>query len=347
MNILVAEDQETTRFILASRLREWGHTVVAFENGKAALVHLLRNPDTVDMIITDWNMPEMSGVELARNVRKLTKSSGYIYIILLTVKGENADLITGFNDGQVDDYLVKPFSAVKLRLHVQVGGRLMQSERALRAHSEALERQVREQTEAVRETQEEIVSRLFSALESRDQETALHVRRIGVMSACMARLLGWDDARVDMLQSAAPLHDIGKIGVCDALLRKAGWLTPDEYEQMQQHTVIGARILSGSQNPTIQMAERIALFHHENWDGSGYPQGLRGDRIPLEAQLVSVVDVYDAQLADRVYRKGAPEEEVLDYICGQAGCKFAPGLVDLFMDHLEEIKERSWKSLVQ
>ncbi len=347
MNILVAEDTETTRFIVSSRLREWGHHVVVVENGKVALAHMLRHPGSIDMLITDWDMPQMDGIELARNVRRLTKDSGYIYIILLTVKGESADLIKGFSEGQVDDYLVKPFSAVKLKLHVQVGSRLIRSERALREHSAALELQVRMQTEAVRETQEEIISRLFNALESRDQETALHVRRIGIMSACMGRLLGWDTARLDMLQASAPLHDIGKIGICDALLRKAGPLDAAEYEQIKQHTAIGARILSGSHNPTIQMAERIALCHHENWDGSGYPRGLRGAQIPLEAQLVGIVDVYDAQLSDRVYRKGSPEDQVLGYITEQAGHKFARELVRLFMAHLEEIKAQWWETLVK
>ncbi len=347
MNILVAEDQDTTRFIVSSHLRNWGHTVTDVQNGRSALSYLLSNPNTVDMLITDWDMPLLDGVELAGRVRGLTKNSGYVYIILLTVKSAHEDFIKGFNDGQVDDYLVKPFSAVQLRLHVQVGARLIQAERALRGHSTDLETKMRTQAKAIWETQEEIISRLFNALESRNQETALHVRRIGIMSSCLGRFLGWDNERQDMLHAAAPLHDIGKIGISDALLLKPGELTEDERRQMREHTVIGARILSGSHNPVIQMAERIALSHHENWDGSGYPNGLAGKQIPLEAQLVSIADVYDNRISDQSYRKGLPEEEVLKYIEEQADSKFSPVIVRLFFKHLDEIKRQWWQSMVK
>ena len=348
MNILVAEDQETSRYIVSSHLRNWGHNVVEVDNGKAALAHIAGSPkNSIDMLITDWDMPLMDGVELARQVRKLTRKSGYVYIILLTVKNAHADLVKGFTEGEVDDYLVKPFSAARLRLHMQVGGRVVQSERSLREHTANLEDMVRRQTRDIRETQEEITLRLYNALESRHQETAVHVRRIGIMSAYMGQLCGWDTAKIDMLKLAAPLHDIGKIALSDGLLSKKGPLTEDERAQMREHTTIGARILSGSGNATVQMAERIALCHHENWDGSGYPQGLKGSQIPLEAQLVSIIDVYDSQMAEKGYRKGIPEDEALAYINQQAGCKFAPALVRLFLKNLDSIKEQWWMAMVK
>ena len=348
MNILVAEDQETSRYIISSHLRNWGHTVVDVDNGKAALAHIVSSPkNAIDMLITDWDMPFMNGVELARHVRKLTKRSGYVYIILLTVKNAHADFVKGFTEGEVDDYLIKPFSAARLRLHVQVGGRVVQSERELREHAATLEDTVDRQIKEIRETQEEITLRLYNALESRHKETALHVRRIGIMSAYMGRLVGWDDKQVGMLQLAAPLHDIGKIGLSDELLSNIGELTEDERKQMQEHTNIGARILSGSNNATVQMAERIALSHHENWDGSGYPNGLKGSQIPLEAQLVSIIDVYDAQLAEKHYRPGVPEDEALNYINQQAGFKFSPSLVRLFLRNLDEIREQWWAAMVK
>lgn len=347
MNILVVEDQETTRSIVSSRLRNWGHSVVDVENGKAALSYIIKNPGMVDILVTDWDMPVMDGVTLARNVRNLTKKSKYIYIILFTVKSDDADLIKGFSEGQVDDYIIKPFSAVQLRLHVDVGCRLIDSALQLRKYASDLEKRMHTQIKATKATQEEIIYRLFNALESRDNETARHVERIGIMSACLANYLGWDEDQVEMLRAAAPLHDIGKIGIRDALLLKAGRLTAEEYKQLQRHTVIGAQILSGSKDPTIQMAERIALSHHENWDGSGYPNGLCGGQIPIEAQVVSIVDVYDAQLSDRVYRRGLPEEEVLDNINEQIGIKFSPKLGNLFMDCLDEIKSQCWACLVR
>ncbi len=338
MNILIAEDQEMTRFVLASQLEKWGHKVVDAQNGQEALARLLSAPDSVDMLITDWNMPIMDGVELASKVRRLTQASRYIYIILLTAKGEAGDLVQGFTEGMVDDYIVKPFNEVQLQLRVQVGNRLIQSERALREYNADLESLVRRQTVDIRETGEEIIGRLFNALESRDHETAQHVNRIGIMSACLGRFLGWGQKRIDMIKAAAPLHDIGKIGISDSVLLKHSRLNDEEYRHIQQHTIIGAKILSNSRNATIQMAEGIALRHHENWDGSGYPDGLAGEKIPLEARIVSIVDVYDAMLSNRVYRDGLPENEVIAYIGAQAGCKFAPDLVGLFVERIDEIK---------
>ncbi len=232
-----------------------------------------------------------------------------------------------------------------MRLRLQVGQRIISSERRLHEYSTDLESLVRKQTITLKETQEEIVSRLFSALASRDQETALHVLRIGTMCAYMGQLMGWNPQQIDTLKAAAPLHDIGKIGISDTLLLKPGILTKAEFMQIQQHTTIGAQILSGSRNATIQMGSSIARYHHENWDGSGYPEGLRGDQIPVEAQLVSIVDVYDAMLSDRIYRKAMPEEQVLKYIKDQSRCKFAPKLAKMFLENHAYIKEQCDKDL--
>jgi putative two-component system response regulator len=238
----------------------------------------------------------------------------------------------------VDDYIPKPFEMMELQMRIQVGCRLILSERTQRQHSTNLEAIVRRQTEAIRETQGEIISRLFSALESRDEETSNHVRRIGILSAHLGELLGLPPARIDLLKAASPLHDIGKIGIPDNVLRKPGPLSAEEFSIIKQHASIGERILSGSRNPVIQTAAVIARSHHENWDGSGYPQGLKGEEIPLEARIVSVVDVYDALLSDRVYRKGLPEDEVLSIIAKGKGSKFEPEICQLFLDRYEQIR---------
>ncbi len=338
MRILIAEDQQMARVVLATHLRKWGHQVTEVRNGKDALTHILRAQNEVDLLITDWSMPLMDGVELAQKVRELTASSNYIYVILLTSRGDVADLVQGFTEGQVDDYIVKPFEAMELQLRVQVASRLIGAERKLREYTASLESIVCTQTEAIRETHAETIRRLFTALESRDQETALHVRRIGSMSACMSRLLGWTEQQIASIEAAAPLHDIGKIGISDAVLLKKGKLDWEEFQEIKSHTVIGAKILSGSQSPILQLGEIIAFYHHENWDGSGYPRGLKADEIPLAAQIVSITDAYDALLSDRIYRKGLPEHEVLDFILAQRGKKFSPVLVDLFLENIYEIK---------
>jgi putative two-component system response regulator len=339
MRILVAEDQEMSRFILAKHLRGWGHEVIETSNGTEALTFIMANPFGVDMLITDWEMPGMNGVELARRVRKFSDAGQYIYVILLTSRSEFDDMLKGFAEGKVDDYIAKPFEAMELQMRVQVGSRLILSEHTLRQHSTNLEAIVRRQTEAIRETQNEIISRLFSALESRDEETSDHVLRIGILSTYLGKLLGLPPDKLDIIKAASPLHDIGKIGIPDLVLRKPGPLSTEEFSIIKQHTLIGARILSGSRNQSIQSAAIIAQSHHENWDGSGYPDGLKGAEIPLEARIVSVVDVYDALLSDRVYRKGLPENEVLSIIEKSIGSKFDPEIGELFLGRHQEIRD--------
>lgn len=342
MHILFAEDQETSRFFLASHLRAMGHTVTEAANGQEALNSLTVNMFSTDseeigMLITDWDMPIMNGVELAKRARALREAQ-YLYVILLTGKGEYSDRLHGFTEGGVDDYVIKPFEIDELKLRIQVGIRVVQAERSLREYTQGLERIVRNQTQAIRDTQSEIISRLFNALLSRHAETGSHVRRIGIMSAFLAEKLGWVPADVDLIRAAAPLHDVGKIGISDAILLKPGPLTADERLIIQQHSSIGGKILSNSSSAIIQMAERIALWHHENWDGSGYPHKLKGEKTPLEARIVGLVDVYDALRSDRVYRRGLTHEKVLEVLERGRGRKFQPELLDLFLEHLPAIQ---------
>lgn len=339
MRILIAEDQAIARLVLSTHLKNWGHEVVEAVDGQDALEYYIANDGEIDMLITDWSMPRLDGLELAHRVRNLSDYSKYVYIILLTGHDEFSDRIQGFARGGVDDYIVKPFQEAELRHRINVGNRVVTAERQLRQYSHSLEGIVRQQTEAIRQTQGEIISRLFSALESRDQETGDHVRRIGFISARLGFYLGWRDGEVDAIQAAAPLHDVGKIGILDRVLLKPGPLTPEEFETIKTHTSIGAHILGGSGNPIIRLAERIALSHHENWDGGGYPQGLKGTDIPIEARVVAVADVYDALLADRIYRKGLPEDKVLAIIEEESGRKFDPEIVRLFLHHIPDIRQ--------
>jgi len=344
MRILVAEDQALARLILTSQLSNWGHEVIETADGREALDYLSGAPDEIDMLITDWSMPRLDGLELSSLVRNLYSGSHYIYIILLTSHGEFSDRIRGFAQGGVDDYIVKPFEEAELLHRIKVANRIITAERQIHIHSQGLEAVVRRQTEIIRQTQEEIITRLFSALESRDQETGNHVRRIGFISAKLGGYLGWSQDDVDAIQAAAPLHDVGKIGIQDKVLLKRDRLTEAELQIIRSHTTIGAGILANSQNHIIRLAETIALRHHENWDGSGYPGGLRGEEIPLSARVVAVADVYDALMADRVYRKGLPEEEVLNILQSDCGRKFDPEIGRIFLQNIDDIRT-SYKAL--
>lgn len=204
---------------------------------------------------------------------------------------------------------------------------------------EMLEAEVKRRTAAIRQREEEIAIRLLSVASVRDGETGSHVRRIGLYAAAVGEALGWDAARSADIKIAAPMHDIGKIGIPDAILCKPGRLTEEEYRIMQRHTVIGADMLAGSDIPLLNMGREIALCHHEKWNGAGYPAGLSGEAIPITARIVTIVDVYDAMLSRRVYKEPIPESEVLRSMALGVGRDFDPALFELFASILPKIRE--------
>jgi putative two-component system response regulator len=193
-------------------------------------------------------------------------------------------------------------------------------------YENTLEEEVRQRTGQIREREEEIVLRLVQAAEYRDDETGEHIRRVGRYASEIARAAGWTAVETDNIRLAAPMHDVGKIGVPDAILRKPGKLTPEEFVVIQTHPTIGARILERSKVPLLEMARDIALCHHEKWDGSGYPRGLRGEDIPISARIVAVCDVYDALVSDRVYRLAYPKDEALAIMSESNGKHFDPSV---------------------
>jgi response regulator RpfG family c-di-GMP phosphodiesterase len=191
-------------------------------------------------------------------------------------------------------------------------------------------------TEELKKAYLDTIFRLSVAVEYKDEDTADHVRRIAQHSKLVAREMGFETEWVETLEYAAPMHDIGKIGIRDALLQKAGKLTPEEYEEMKQHTLIGARILGGSDVPLLQMSATIALTHHERHDGSGYPRGLRGDRIPIEGQIVALADVFDALSSPRCYKQAYPIDQCLEIIRTDRH-KFHPDVVSIFLDRIDDV----------
>lgn len=202
-----------------------------------------------------------------------------------------------------------------------------------------LEQKVLEQTREIRAAHEETIHRLVNATMCRDEETGAHIRRTGLFSEVLALAAGWSTSAAEQIRLAAPMHDVGKLGIPDVILRKPGKLTPAEFEFMKQHTVIGARILEGSSSEFLQMACEIALNHHERWDGKGYPAGRAGEAIPECARILSIVDVYDALTHDRVYRPALPRDEALQLMQQGQGTQFDPTLLTTFFTVLEEIDE--------
>jgi putative two-component system response regulator len=281
--------------------------------------------------------PGWNGVE---TVRRLWQVDGRLQVVLCTAYSDYSwnDIIEqiGENDGLL--ILKKPFDNIEVRqlawALVAKWNLAQKANRTLRDLRETVNRQTR----ALRSAHDETVYRLVRASLCRDEETGSHIRRTGLSSELLAAAAGWGSARIEQLRLAAPMHDVGKIGIPDAILRKQGQLTPEETAIMQAHTTLGATMLAGSESPFFQMAHDIALYHHEHWDGSGYPAGLAGEAIPEAARIVAIVDVYDALTHDRVYRRELPEDEVVKIMLAGRGTHFDPRLLDIFMSQLPEMR---------
>ena len=331
--VLIVDDERFIRRLIARWLEEEGYKCLLAANVEDA--DALVNTHSVDVITSDIHMPGISGTTW---VPTLHQQHPEIAVLMLTGCEDIRQAISTLTQG-ASGYLIKPVDKQEICFQV---GRALERQPLLkeqRDYTRRLERKVREQTRLIRESHEETVERLITASSVHDDETGEHIRRLGQLSAILAGRLGWPQPEIDMIRLAAPMHDIGKMGIPDAILRKPGKLSAEEYEVMKTHSEIGAQILSDSKLPMLQMAESIARSHHERWDGFGYPAGLVGEQIPMAARIVAVADVFDALSHDRVYRPALPAQQVLKLIDEGRGTQFDPDVVVAFFDALAEIRE--------
>ena len=283
-----------------------------------------------DLVLLDLMMPEVNGFEVLKRFQENVDDFDYRPVMIITSDDDRDTKQKALSSG-ARDFLAKPVSPVEVRLRV---GNLLQTrslQLELQRHAERLEERVRSRTVQLEEARLEILERLALAAEYRDDATGEHTRRVGRECAALAEALGLPSDQVEDIRRAALLHDVGKIAVPDSILLKQGSLAEDETEKMREHTTVGASILSGSRFPMMRIAEEIALHHHECWDGSGYPDGLKGDQIPLVARIASVVDVFDSLTHKRVYKRAWTTEEALDEIERLAGSKFDPVVAEVFL----------------
>jgi putative two-component system response regulator len=325
--ILVVDDIPENIDVLAGILRP--HYQVKFAtNGRDALE--LCQGDPPSLVLLDVMMPGMSGHEVCQRL-KADLRTGDIPVIFLTALVETRDEEIGLALGAVD-YLHKPCHPAivlqRVRIHLQLHNQNL-----------ALEAKVRERTRQLDDTRVEIIRRLGRAAEYRDNETGLHVVRMSQSAGLLARAAGVPESLADLLVEAAPMHDIGKIGIPDHILLKPGKLDPAEWAVMKTHPLIGAEIIGEHESDLLRLARTVALNHHERWDGGGYPHGLAGEAIPLEGRIVTIADVFDALTSERPYKKAWPVDEARDFIRDQAGLAFDPTLVALFLDLLPKIVE--------
>lgn len=325
--VLVVDDIPENIELLSAVLRE-DYKVKAALNGELAL-KIARSDNKPDIILLDVMMPKIDGYEVCRQL-KLDVSTASIPVIFVTAKSEIIDEQKGFDFGAVD-YITKPISPPIVSARVK-------SHLSLYDQSRHLERLVAQRTQDLHKTRLEVIHRLGKAAEYKDNETGMHVIRMSYFCKFMAERLGMSEEWVDLLHNAAPMHDIGKIGIPDAILLKPGKLDNEEWEVMKNHAVYGGEIIGDSDEPLLNMAREIAVCHHEKWDGTGYPNGIAGKDIPLSARIVSIADVFDALTSERPYKKAWSEERAIDLIKSEAGKHFDPELVPLFLSCLDEVR---------
>ncbi|NTV14364.1 MAG: response regulator [Desulfobulbaceae bacterium] len=331
--ILAVDDQSFVADMAALCLTESGYECDVAASAQQALALLGQNK--YDLMITDVMMPDMSGIELLGQVKMHFPN---LAVLMATGVNDRKTAIQAIQLGAYG-YLIKPFSLNEFLINVANALERARLTRESRDCRNILEEEVRERTAEVRRREEEIALRLISAAGHRDEETGEHIKRIGLYSVVLAAALGWDEERIDHLRVGAPMHDVGKIGIPDHILRKPGRLSAEEYQVIKQHPRIGAGILGGSKIPLLQTATDIALCHHEKWDGSGYPAGLKGKEIPEAARVVAIADVYDALSNDRVYRAMYPEKEVLEIMEKKKGSHFDPEIFDCFLTNLPALEK--------
>jgi len=327
--ILLVDDEAANLGVLRRVLERAGFTKL-FETTDPLQAATLFANFQPDLVCLDLHMSPLDGFGVLAELQPLIPPTTYLPILMLTGDSSAESKQRALSLGAMD-FVTKPFDVdeVLLRIHNLLVPRFMHLE--LVGYNQVLERQVRERTRALEESRLEVLERLAVAAEFRDDDTGRHTRRVGRLAGMLAERVGVSGAEVEDITRAAPLHDIGKIGVSDQILLKPGKLSGEEYEVMKRHTSIGAEILAGGRSPLIRMAAEIAHHHHERWDGAGYPVGLRGDAIPLPARVVALADVFDALSHPRPYREAWPLADVLAEILRQAGTHFDPKLVEAFM----------------
>ncbi len=331
--ILVVDDENMIADLLSVWFDREGYYCAKANSGVEAL-ELLAGEE-FDLLVSDITMPGMTGLELLKHVKKQYPDMA---VLMATAISNRETAVSALQMGAYG-YSIKPFDRNELLINVANALERRRVTLRMQEYERDLERKVLERTAQVRRREEQIVVRLLSASEYRDDETGAHIRRIGLYSALIAQELGWEPQRVADMRLAAPMHDVGKIGIPDSILRKPGGLKRDEFEIMKTHTTIGGKILDDPDVPLLRLAKEIALTHHEKWNGAGYPEGLSGEAIPESGRITAVVDVYDALVYDRVYRPAIPEEKALSMVREGRGTHFDPRILDCFFSLLPGIRE--------
>lgn len=346
--ILVVDDELINRKVLEGMLKSFGLDCVSAESGPAALALLDAN---IDLVLLDIMMPGMDGFAVARAIRSIP-AYAELPIVMVTALSAREDRLTAVQAG-ANDFVAKPIDSTELKVRMTSLLRLKRYHTKLKDYQQHLEQMVEEKTGALRSAladleharlatlraNMETIHKLSAAAEYKDEDTASHIIRMSRYCALIAKGHGLDEEQVDLILNSSPMHDIGKMGIPDAILLKPGKLTDEEWVIMRQHTLMGASILRGGSSKYLEAGAVIALSHHEKWDGTGYPQGLAGEDIPLFGRICAVADVFDALTTRRPYKQAFSNEVALEIMAKGRGLHFDPVLYDVFINNLSELFE--------
>ncbi|GAB0057074.1 Cyclic di-GMP phosphodiesterase response regulator RpfG [Candidatus Magnetaquicoccaceae bacterium FCR-1] len=333
-SILIVDDQKLNLIVLKSLLKQHGYVnVTTVEDPRE--VEELWSRQRFDLMLLDLEMPNLPGIEVMKILERIGRDP-YLPILVITANTEETTRLEALSHG-AQDFLNKPFNPSEVISRI----RNMLSVRIL---YKRMEEKIQERTRQLHETRLEVIRCLGRAAEYRDNETGRHVIRIGQISALLARVMGLSEHHCDLIMHATPMHDVGKIGIPDHILLKPARLEAEEFEIIKTHAVIGGNILSGYREEPLVTARTIALTHHEKWDGSGYPNQISGESIPIESRICAVADVFDALTSWRPYKQPWSIDDAVQYIVRERNRHFDPRVVDAMLDNMEAI--RSIKSTI-
>ena len=332
--ILVVDDSKNNIDILVELLsKEYG--VIPALSGQKALQIVQKM--SIDLVLLDIVMPDMNGYAVCE-ILKQNEETKNIPVIFITAKTDIESIGKAFDIGGID-YVSKPLNHREILSRISAHLALYEQKKILETTKQRLERDNSRLVKEIIDTQKEVIFKMGSIAELRSKETGNHVKRVAKYSKLLALEYGLSQEEASVLEQASPMHDIGKVATPDEILKKPGKLTPQEFEIMKEHAVLGYEMIKGSQRELLKTASIVAYEHHEKWDGSGYPRGLAGDEIHIYGRITAVADVFDALGSDRCYKKAWDDEKIFELFREQKGKHFEPKLIEIFFDNLEKFYE--------
>ncbi|WP_135077300.1 HD domain-containing phosphohydrolase [Terasakiella sp. SH-1] len=333
--ILVVDDNPSNVLLLEALLQQEDyHNITSTTD--PTVVRSLHEEHDFDLILLDIQMPKLNGFEVMEQLKEHHDQDDYLPVLVLTAQTDMDTRLRSLDLG-ARDFVTKPFQHAEVLQRIHNSLEIRHLYKQQKEYSHTLEEKVHEATAELRKSQLDIIRCLGRAGEYRDNETGEHVIRMSKSCQALALALGLSERHAEMILYASPMHDVGKIGIPDHILLKPGKLTSDEWNTMQTHAHLGAGILADNESEMVQMARTIALTHHERWDGTGYPNGLKGEEIPLEGRIAAICDVFDALTSWRPYKKAWTIEEAIEFLKENAGTHFDPNLVPKFIDILPKV----------